>query len=269
MTAITISSDLFISRCDNGRVTAAELLADNSHRPWALPARPWLIRQQWNHLLFAHWAIDPRLLRSIVPDVLELDVREGRCWVAVTPFFLSGLTFRNFPPVPGTTSFPELNVRTYVRYRGRPGVFFFSLDAGSAAAVFGARAMYGLPYFYAHMRLRIDDSVQSVRYDCLRRHPRKRALFHGEYRPCGPVFRAAHGSLEQFLVERYCLYSVLGRRLYRADIHHSPWPLRPATADILVNTMASVAGVRIPQEAPLLHYAQSLDVLVWGPERLL
>lgn len=244
-----------------------EILARHEHRPWPLPSGPWIMRQRWNRLLFAHWEIDPAVMRKLVPSVLELDVRDGRCWVAVTPFHISGLRPRALPPIPGGSSFPELNVRTYVMYGGKPGVFFFSLDAGSVMAVFGARAMYGLPYFYARMRIGVEG--ERVAYSCLRRHMGKVAQFRGEYQPRGAVFDAAPGSLERFLIERYCLYSVQGRRLYRAEIHHIPWPLRAAEARIDVNTMAAAAGIDLPDESPLLHYARELDVLVWAPERLL
>lgn len=243
-----------------------DILAQHDHRPFPLPRRPWIMRQTWNRLLFAHWAVNPESLRRLVPPVLEIDIRDGRCWVAVTPFFLSGLRPRGLPPVAGVSSFPELNVRTYVTYEGVPGVYFFSLDAGSVMAVFGARSAYGLPYFYARISEIHDGDV--VRYHCRRRHLGKVAEFRGEYQPRGPVFDAAPGSLERFLVERYCLYSVQGRRLYRAHIHHVPWPLHLAEASITTNTMAAAADIDVPDGPPLLHYAREIEVLVWAPERL-
>lgn len=111
-------------------------------------------------------------------------------------------------------------------------------------------------------------ATNSVYYKCHRRQRGITAEFEGEYRPVGDGFRAEEGSLEQFLVERYCLYAVKGRRLYRADIHHVPWTLQPAHAEIQVDTMASAAGISLPRDV-LLHYAHTLQVLVWGPERLL
>jgi uncharacterized protein YqjF (DUF2071 family) len=106
------------------------------------------MRQRWNRLLFAHWALPPESLRSLVPKQLTLDTFDGCCWVAVTPFYLSHLHLHGVPY--GGLSFPELNVRTYVKLDEKPGVYFFSLDAGSVLAVFGARTFYALPYFYAH-----------------------------------------------------------------------------------------------------------------------
>jgi len=251
----------------NACMSPEEILAVNEHRPWPLPRQPWIMRQQWNRLLFAHWAIDPAKLRPLVPAMLSLDIRDGRCWVAVTPFYLSGLQPRSLPAIPGMSSFPELNVRTYVTLDGKPGVFFFSLDAGAVSAVMGARLFYALPYFYAHMRVRY--AADAVHYKCNRRHMGKIAEFDGDYAPVGPASNPSPGSLEQFLTERYCLYAVEAGRLYRAEIHHVPWPLQIAKARIATNTMAQAAGIDLPNDPPLLHFARQLEVLVWTPERLL
>jgi uncharacterized protein len=222
------------------------------------------MRQQWNRLLFAHWPLPPQNIRPLVPKQLPLDTFGGRCWVAVTPFYLSGLRPRGVPF--GGEAFPELNVRTYVTLNGKPGVYFFSLDAGSVLAVFGARTFYALPYFYA--RMRINRSGDSVHYRSRRAHMGKVAEFDGRYRPVSPARNADSGSLEHFLTERYCLYAFEAGRLYRADIHHVPWPLQDAQADISRNTMANAAGIQLPDEAPLLHYAEMIEVLIWPPARL-
>ena len=251
---------------DNVEMTAEEILAIHEHRPWPLPQRPWIMRQEWNRLLFAHWPIASEKMRALVPEPLRLDIREGRCWVAVTPFYLSGLRGRGLPPVPGMSSFPELNVRTYVTFDGKPGVYFFSLDAGSVSAVFGARAFYSLPYYYATMRVRY--GPESVHFKSARNHGGKVAEFEADYRSEGEPRRPAKGSLEEFLTERYCLYAVQGRRMYQAEIHHVPWPLHPAKADITTNTVAAAAGIELPAQPPLLHFARHLEVLVWTPERL-
>jgi len=124
------------------------------HRPWPVPAAPWIMEQTWNDLLFAHWPITPEALRPLVPEMLQLDEFDGKCWVAVTPFHMTGVRPRFFPPIPGVTAFPELNVRTYVSVCGKPGVYFFSLDAASRLAVWAARATFHLPYYFAGMEVR-------------------------------------------------------------------------------------------------------------------
>src|SRR3954463_3011927 len=104
------------------------------HRPWPLPGGPWIMQQIWNDLLFAHWPIAPEIMRPLVPPALPLDTFNGQCWLAVTPFHMTGVRGRLMPAFPGLSAFPELNVRTYVTYGGTGGVYFFSLDAGSRVA---------------------------------------------------------------------------------------------------------------------------------------
>ena len=110
------------------------ILQDTAHRPWPMPQGPWVMTQSWNDLLFAHWAVPPSLIAAKLPPGLELDLFDGRAWIAVVPFWMSNVTPRGVPPLPGLSTFPELNVRTYVTVGGkRPGVFFFSLDADQSA----------------------------------------------------------------------------------------------------------------------------------------
>ncbi len=251
--------------------------------------------QTWNDLLFMHYAIEPPVLRTLVPDILTLDLYGGSAWLSITPFWISNLRPPGMPSVPLISKFPELNVRTYVTYQGKPGVFFFSLDAGNLSAVWGARMFYRLPYWHADMKAtssdqpsatgtnelqyplpgfpegRADDHV--VNYRCRRIHGpkagRQMPEFRALYGPVAPVKPATPGSLSEFLAERYCLYAYNRKRLYRAEIHHLPWPLQQADADIGTNTMAEPVGFPIPSRPDLMQYSRAIKVLVWGPERLL
>ena len=224
------------------------------------------MEQIWHDLLFAHWPIPVQQLRRLIPSQLPLDEFDGHAWVGVVPFRMSGVRARFLPPVPGFSSFPELNVRTYVTLDGKPGVYFFSLDAAHLPAVWAARATYRLPYFYARMNL--ENSRGEIRYQSERLHPPQPAIFRGSYSPIAPVqFRQA-GTLEHWLSERYCLYTVAENRVYRGEIHHEPWPLQDAKARIEENSMASVAGITLPQMDPLLHFAKQLRVLIWPIRRI-
>jgi len=216
------------------------------------------MEQTWNDLLFAHWPIPPAVMRRLVPSVLELDTFDGQCWVAVTPFHMSGIRARWMPRLPGLSAFPELNVRTYVVHDDKPGVYFFSLDAGSRIAAWTARMTYHLPYFYARMRAAGHDGW--IQYHSLRDSV---AELNARYRPVAAIQIRAPGSLEHWLTERYCLYTVLRNSLYRAEIHHGPWPLQDAGAEFSKNTMAGAAGIQLPEIQPLLHFAKRLDVLIW------
>lgn len=248
--------------------TAAEepagLRREVDHRPWPLPSTPWVLSQSWRRLLFAHWPVPVDRVRPLVPSPLTVEEFDGRAWLGLTPFRVVGLRLHGLPPIPGTADFLEMNLRTYVRFRGRPGVFFFSLDAASRAAVLGARLLYRLPYRLARMSA-AGGGTGWIRYRS-RRTDDPPAEFRARYRPTGASFRAEPGTLEHFLIERYALYSVLGSgAVLRADIHHRPWDLRPAAAEVERNTVPEAHGLPVSGPPPLLHYAERQDTLVWLP----
>jgi uncharacterized protein YqjF (DUF2071 family) len=224
--------------------------------------------QTWHDLLFAHWPMPANALRRAVPSRLELDTYEGQAWLAVTPFRMTGVRPRLLPLLPGLSAFPELNVRTYVTDGQKRGVWFFSLDAGNRPAVELARRWFHLPYFHARMSL--EHQGDGVRYESRRiRRSGPAAEFRASYRPVGEVMRAATGSLEHWLTERYCLYAMDKReRLFRAEIHHVPWPLQLATVEIEINTMAAGHGFTLPGGPSLAHFSRRLDVRVWQPRRV-
>jgi uncharacterized protein len=222
------------------------------------------MEQTWNDLLFAHWPIAPEILRPLVPQPLALDTFDGQCWLAVTPFHMTGVRPRFVPPVPGLSAFPELNVRTYVTVSGKPGVYFFSLDAASRIAVWAARVTYSLPYYFASMEVKDKEGYFEYRSS----RAGGKALLRARYRPAKPVQLREPGTLEHWLTERYCLYAVVRGSVFRAEIHHEPWPLQDAEAEIGENTMASAAGIRLPGIAPLLHFAKKLQVLIWPLRRV-
>jgi uncharacterized protein len=233
-----------------------------AHRPWPLPPGRWSQAQTWENLLFAHWRVDERELRRLVPASLELETHDGSAWLGVTPFRVSGLRLRGMLPMPRVSSFLELNVRTYVRFEDKPGIYFFSLDADSALAVEGARRLYKLPYFRALMSARIVGD--RIEYSSARREgPARPFVFQARYWPQGEPFAAAPGTLDYFLTERYCLYTIDERsRVCRAEIHHPVWLLQRARAEIEANSMAP-PGLRLPDDEPLLHFSRRQDVVVW------
>jgi uncharacterized protein len=211
------------------------------------------------NLLFAHWSLPADDLRQAVPAQLPLDTFDGRAWVGITPFEVIGLRAPGTPPLPALSRFPETNVRTYVTVAGRPGIFFFSLDAASSLAVAGARLTYRLPYHRADMA--VERAGAEIRYRT--RRAGGDAELVARYRPAGPAAPPRPGTLEHFLTERYCLYTLnRRRRVRRADIHHPPWPLQAAQAELTRNTMTAPVGIELRGE-PLLHFAARQDVVIW------
>jgi len=245
------------------------VLENTNHRPWPIPNEAWTLRMTWYDLLFMHWPISKDLLRSMLPKGLELDCFNGEAWIGVIPFRMSDARPRYAPAIPWVSDFPELNVRTYVTAEGKPGVWFFSLDAASRIAVHLARLTYKLPYYHATM------SIQEDKGAFLYKSQRKRvdeepANFIVNYRPTGSFYQSTQGDIEHWLTERYCLYTSDKKgRIWRGDIHHLPWPLQSAVADVQINTMTRPLGLDIFRMKPILHFAHALDVVAWPLKRLL
>lgn len=223
------------------------------------------MHQRWTNLLFAHWPVAPDALRPLLPPSLTLDTFEGEAWVGIIPFHMSNVRPRGVPPMPWVSAFHELNVRTYVRVGARAGVWFFSLDASNPLAVRAARAAVHLPYYDARMAMKVapDDSVA---YHSERTHSgAPPATFDATYRAEGEAHRAAPGTLEHFLVERYELFSTSRRGLLNVKIAHPPWPLQRASARIERNTMGAAAGIALTGKPAHLHFAARVDVRTWLP----
>ena len=237
------------------------VLEHTEHRPWPLPEGSWIMGQTWEDLLFAHWRAPAEQLQALLHDGLELDLYEDEAWIGVVPFRLSGLRARGLLPLPFVSSFLELNTRTYVTAGGKPGIWFFSLDASSELAVEAARFGYKLPYFRADMHAEWRDG--SLAFESRRRDSRGApAAFAARYRPIGDLLDADPRSLAHFLTERYCLYTSDEGRLRRIEIHHEAWPLQPAEAAVEENTMAP-RGVELVDEEPLLHFSARQDAVFW------
>ena len=225
------------------------------------------MRHNWGKLLFIHWPIPVEALRPLIPESLTIDTYNGTAWIGITPFTLWGVRLSFTPPVPYLSEFHELNVRTYVHMDGVPGVWFFSLNANSAAAVWGARTFYHLPYFNADISL--EQEQETIFYN-LSREDEARAAgeFHATWKIGEPLPEAAPGSLEFFLVERYCLYSFNDGNTYRSRIYHRPWPLQAAELVSFSSTMIEADGIPTPADEPLIHYAEALEVDVFPLERV-
>jgi uncharacterized protein YqjF (DUF2071 family) len=243
-----------------------EVLAETAHRPWPLPSSPWFMGQSWLNLLFCHWRVEPEVLQRIMPPQLAPQTYDGSAWVGVTPFVVRGLRLRGTPPVPLVSAFPEINVRTYVSVAGKPGIYFFSLDADSRPAVIAARRTYRLPYFRSEIEVEADGG-SSIHYRVRRvSADGPPAEFAAAYGPEGKPNPADPGTLAHFLAERYCLYTLdEQRRIWRAEIHHPPWPLQRAGLELDRNTMTAGLGLALQGE-PVLHFSARQDVVIWPIE---
>jgi uncharacterized protein YqjF (DUF2071 family) len=239
------------------------------HRPWPLPGGPWVLAQQWHDLLFAHWPLPAAALRTLIPPSLRLDTWQGEAWISVVPFVMRGVRPRIAPAVPWLSAFPELNVRTYVTGPdgNKPGVYFFSLDAANPLAVRIARRFFRLPYFDARMQVR--NEGESVLFQSQRTHRAAApGSFVARYAPTGPIEQAKPATLDHWLAERYCFYTIdkSGHPLI-CEIHHAPWPLQPATVEFAQNDIAGASALGLAAAPTLLHFARRLDVVAWPLQR--
>lgn len=241
----------------------ADVLAMTAHRPWPMPNCPWVMRMQWHDLLFLHWPLPVEILQPHIPTGLTLDTFAGQAWIGVVPFRMVDVSLRGVPALPWLSDFAELNVRTYVSAEQKPGVWFFSLDAANPVAVHLARWTFALPYYRA--RMTATPQSDSIHYRSFRTHWGARpAQFQSLYRPTGAAYQARPETLEYWLTERYCLYAQDRRGgLWRGDIHHQPWPLQAAEAEVVVNSMTRPFGVTLPEVPPLLHFVRFLQVIAW------
>lgn len=235
-----------------------------AHRPWPLPQREWRWRQSWLDLAFIHYRADAKQLTALLPPALRLQEFDGSAWVGLVPFRMAGVMRRPLPDIPYFSSFPELNLRTYVEFEGKAGVWFFSLDADSWPVVFGGRKFYGLPYFSAAMRQAPAAGWHT--FSSVRR--KGEARFNARYRPVGDIFFPEDGTFEYWASERYCLYSWSARRgIDRVEVHHAPWPLQRAEVVIDECGILAAAGITPMNGEPVCHFSSGVHVVSFAREK--
>ena len=228
--------------------------------------------QRWNDLLFAHWPIGAPEMQALLPEWLDADTFQGTAWLGAVPFWLDRIKVRGIPAIPGLRNFPDLNLRTYVRDRitGTPGFYCFSVDSSNLLAVAMAHAVYHLPYCLAEMHLEARSEREFAFYSRRRFRRQQPVIFKARYRGLGPTHKTAEirpGSFEYFFAERPCVFSTnrTGQPI-RANLHHVPWPLEEAEAEIERNDLAAAVGIELPDQKPVLHYSRRLAVYVWPTE---
>ncbi len=248
--------------------------------PTRRPASTPVMYQRWRDLLFVHWSFDPEVVASTLPQDVEVDTFEGRAYVGLVPFTMRGVRPRGLPAVPWLSDFHETNIRTYAYVDGRPGVWFYSLDAANPVAVQIARTLFKLPYYHARMDLRRTTSFEGsesgdldgeqIQYRTRRLGPGPRGSGADlAYRTEPGTRRATPGTLEHFLVERYLLFTAGARgRVYSGQVHHEPYPIQDATLQRLDEDLMAAVGFEVPPEPPLVHYAAGVDVEIFALEAI-
>jgi uncharacterized protein len=221
-----------------------------------------VMHQNWENLLFLHWPLDPSLIRAFVPQELEIDTFEGKAWIGITPFAMTGVRLASLPAIPGLDSFLEINVRTYVRYRGKPGIWFFSLDASKFIPAVAARMLFMLPYFTADMQSAFGEN--DFQFES-KRSSSPSAQFRAHWKSGARLQAPDLRSLAFFLVERYGFFAIGSDGVSLTRVYHHPWILEEAQVLACESTMISVLGIPEPTTPPLAHFSRSMNVEVWAP----
>jgi uncharacterized protein len=216
--------------------------------------------QRWHEIAFFHWSCEPNVLRQHLPRELQPDTFEGKAWISLTPFLLTGLRPPVFPRALGLT-FPEMNLRTYVVGPEGPAIWFFSLDAASRLAVWGARATFGLPYFWADMAASITPNENSYTSD-------RSNGAHAVIRIWKETPITDQTALDIFLTARFRLYSTYRRRLITAEVQHAPWELNRVRILEFEENIRSVMGVEFLSQDFLAHHSRGVDTRIGLPHRV-
>jgi uncharacterized protein len=232
------------------------ILRDHEHRPFPLPDAPWKFYQEWHDVIFAHWKVPVKQLRPLIPDGLDIDLFEGEAWVSLVAFQLKNLRLHYFPPFPELSDFIEINMRTYVLRKGKPGIYFFCLEAQKEASALMAKFITRLPY----VKSDIKGGLNSYESKNLLRDFHMRVNY-----TVGEGF-AEKKALDSWLLERYCLFHELRDNIYSHDIHHRAWVIRPVQINAF-NLNYRFKDLVINNKAQLYHYSKGVQVPTWGKRR--
>jgi uncharacterized protein len=241
-------------------------LTKTDHRPYPLPKGSWRWRQSWNDLLFVHYPCPVEKLRNLVPKSLTIQEFEGICWIGIIPLKMERVMMRPLPDIPYISNFLELNVRVYVEYEGKPGVYFLSLDASNPLAVWGGKNLFHLPYKHADIEFKKENNTNI--FHSKRKEGEDQSEFSLSYYPTSDIFEAKPNTLEYFFTERYCLYTLTPHGVYRGNIHHLPWPHQEAKAKIFSNSILNNFQIPIPSSEPHILYSKGVDAILWNLEKV-
>lgn len=235
------------------------------HLPFPMPEKPHALVQEWRNLTFMHWEVEPEVLMPHIPKGLEIDLFQGKAYVGTIPFVMKNVRPRMLPSLPGVSTFPEFNIRTYVTKNGKPGVLFITLDAQSRITCWHAPRSYGLPYRYAKCSLDASDD----KYSWKSRRTSDGVELEGECEIHGESRVAEKNSLEYFLFERYSLYTEHRGKLHMAYTLHAPWVFKDGNVKITKNTLTESYGLGIDVINPhYVHASEGVYVQTWPIEEV-
>ncbi len=234
------------------------------HLPFPMPKRSHSLIQEWRNLSFLHWEVEPEKLKQYIPEDVEIDYFNGKSYVGVIPFLMKNVRPRYLPSVPGISTFPEFNIRTYVKKNGKAGVLFLTLDAQSRVTCTYAPRAYGLPYNYAKCKLKIKEDF----FEWESRRTKEGFELKGTCVAISEEMQAEPNTIENFLFERYSLYVKHKNTSKMAYTLHDPWKFKEGKATLSVNTLTESynLGIKNPLIPDLVHMSNGVYVHTWSIE---
>ncbi len=234
----------------------AEIINHTNHREWPLPQAPWKFYQEWNRAIFLHWRVSVEALSKHVPAALEIDLYDNSAWVSLVAFTMEKSRLRNLIAFKPVSDFHEINIRTYVKLNGKPGVYFLSIEGGKRTSCKVARQVSKLPYRYSAIK-RQEGKYQSRNIDFADQ-------LTLQFTPGNNIRKK--DALTKWLTERYALFQDAGHYINAFDIHHAEWPLQDIDFDKLVVNYPRYADM-INNSPHSAHYSPGVQVIAWGMDK--
>lgn len=234
-----------------------EILSKIQHRPYEIPQKTWVYYQEWNRALFLHWKIPVEILQELIPAQLTLDTFEGNAFVSLVAFSMEKIRPRCLPALNFVSNFEEVNLRTYINYKNKKGVYFLNIEAAKKLSVFIAKNISGLPYEKAQIkRSESNFSVQNFK---------KGFYLEANFEIKEEIkYKTA---LDHWLTERYCLYLETNKKLFRYDTHHEEWKIKNVAIKSL-KLNYKIQKLQLSQQPDFVHYSEGVQVLAWSRERI-
>ncbi|GAA3593610.1 DUF2071 domain-containing protein [Flavivirga amylovorans] len=233
------------------------ILKQKKHRSFAHPEHPWRYYQEWNKAVFLHWEVNPELITPFLPKGIKLDIINGKTWVSLVAFNMNNIGIRNLPKVPYISDFFEINIRVYITCKGKPSVYFLSMEGSKRSSCKVLKMMSKFPYQYSKMS-RNDTTYTS------KNKPFKDS-FYIEYGTENDSIEK--DEIDLWLTERYAVFQNHKKHIIEYDVHHIEWPMQSIIIKKLDLSYPKFNHL-INNKPDKAHYSCGVQVLTWDKRKL-
>lgn len=235
---------------------ATKILNIKNHRSFEYPKRPWKFYQEWNKAFFLHWEVAPELLIPLLPKSVTLDTFNGNAWISLVAFDMNHIGMRSLPRLPHISDFHEINIRTYIKCKGKPSVYFLSMEGSKRSSCAILKAISKFPYEYSKMK-RTDFSYES-------QNATANNSFKLIYRLKSELVKK--DETDVWLTERYAVFQEHKNKLIEYDVHHVEWTLQPILIKELKLDYPKLNHL-INNQPDRTHYSEGVKVLTWDKRK--